>query len=342
MDTTSLGDNLKLAKSSLIAGSLVAIPTETVYGLAANAFDDLAVRRIYEAKNRPLYNPLIVHVASLEQVETLVRDIPKIFYDLASTFWPGPLTMLLTKRSIISDLVTAHSPKVAIRIPNHPLTLELLRSIDFPLAAPSANPFGYVSPTTAEHVSDCLGDRVSYILDGGPCKVGIESTIISISSRDEIFLHRLGAISVEDLEKKFGKKVQMIDSKTSIQTPGSSKSHYAPNKKLIIGDIKFLMRSIKEKKFGILAFDRAHDELDEKLQYVLSKRGCLHEAAQNLFTGLRYLDGLDIELILANYVPPAGIGLSINDKLERASYKSDIAGYDSHSRRQETTKCKFV
>lgn len=318
MDKILIGDSLKLAKSALVSGSLVAIPTETVYGLAANAFDNLAVRKIYEAKNRPLSNPLIVHVADLEQAEVLVKNPPTIFYDLATKFWPGPLTILLPKQPIVPDLVTANSFNVALRVPNHPLTLELLRSIDFPLAAPSANPFGYVSPTNARHVYDFFGKKVNYILDGGCCTVGIESTIISISPENEIFLHRLGAISVEDLEKKIKTKIKMRDAKG--ETPGSRKSHYAPHKKLLIGDIETLIQSFQGEKIGVLAFDRAYDQVKPKLQYILSKKGCLHEAAQNLFSGLRYLDSLDIDFIIASYVPPTGVGLAINDKLMRASH----------------------
>ena len=174
-----IGQDILKAKEILIAGGLVAIPTETVYGLAGNALNENSVANIFRAKNRPSFDPLIVHVASILQAERFVEDIPSQARKLAETYWPGPLTILLKKRPIISDLVTSGLDTVAIRVPAQDLTRSLLASLDFPLAAPSANPFGYVSPTKAEHVNEQLGDNIDYILDGGDCQVGIESTIVS-------------------------------------------------------------------------------------------------------------------------------------------------------------------
>lgn len=173
-----IGTDVREAARLLAAGGLVAIPTETVYGLAANAFDEAAVLKVFAAKQRPAFDPLIVHVHSLEQVREVVRELPPEAEALMRSFWPGPLTLVLPKQPRIPDLVTSGLDTVGVRMPAHPLTQELLRALPFPLAAPSANPFGYVSPTTAQHVLDQLGERIPYILDGGPCTIGVESTII--------------------------------------------------------------------------------------------------------------------------------------------------------------------
>lgn len=326
-----IGTDISHAKNLLEKGGLVSIPTETVYGLAANAFDEDAILKIFKAKNRPSFDPLIVHAASIKQIESFVIDIPKLFYDLAESFWPGPLTILLPKKNIISDLVTSGLPQVAVRIPNHPIALELLQSLAFPLAAPSANPFGYVSPTTAKHVEDQLGNKISYILDGGPCKIGLESTIISIDS-DEVCIHRLGGVSIEYLESKIGKYLKFADPNNRVQVPGTMKSHYSPRKKIILGEIDELLESYIDKdaislpsdscirgKIGILSFNKKYDYVDSKNQVALSDVGNLDEAARNLFSGLRYLDSLDIELIISEYVPNVGIGLAVNDRLRRAA-----------------------
>ncbi len=172
------GTDIQLAAEYLLRGELVAIPTETVYGLAANALDERAVARVFEVKNRPLHNPLIIHVADVDQINRYTTDVPPAAQKLLSRFAPGPLTLLLPRNSTIPDIVTASSPLVAVRIPAHPMTRELLRRTGIPLAAPSANPFGYISPTTAGHVEKMLRDKIPYILDGGPCEAGIESTII--------------------------------------------------------------------------------------------------------------------------------------------------------------------
>ncbi|WP_405512000.1 L-threonylcarbamoyladenylate synthase [Spirosoma sp. KNUC1025] len=188
-----IGTDRQIAKQLLEAGNVVSIPTETVYGLAANALNPDAVLTIFRVKNRPTFDPLIVHTDSLEKLDRFVSTIPESARDLASTYWPGPLTLLLPKKAIIPDLVTAGLPTVGIRIPNHPLTLALLNSLDFPLAAPSANPFGYISPTTAQHVADQLGLQVPYILDGGPATIGIESTIVGFDgNKPTVF--RLGVL----------------------------------------------------------------------------------------------------------------------------------------------------
>lgn len=315
-----IGTDIAHAKNLLEKGELVSIPTETVYGLAANAFDENAVLKIFKAKNRPSFDPLIVHAASIEQIESFVIDIPELFYELAESFWPGPLTVLLPKKNIIPDLVTSGLSHVAVRIPNHPIALELLSSLSFPLAAPSANPFGYVSPTTARHVEDQLENKISYILDGGSCKVGLESTIISIDNNG-VCIHRPGGVSIENLESKIGKTLKFADPNSKIQVPGTMQSHYSPRKKIILGEIDKLLESFSDRKIGILSFDKKYNCVDSKKQVILSDVGSLDEAARNLFSGLRYLDSLDIDLIISEYVPNVGIGLAVNDRLRRAAAK---------------------
>lgn len=199
MIETKIGKDVELAKKILKSGRLVAIPTETVYGLAANALDQNAVSRIFEAKNRPTFDPLIIHVGGLEEFTKYTKNISKEILEIAIKFCPGPLTFLIEKQSIIPDLVTSGLPKVAIRIPNHPLSLSLLKTIDFPLAAPSANPFGYVSPTNAFHVYDQLQNKVDYILDGGQCEVGLESTIIGFE-KHKLVVYRKGGLSIESIK----------------------------------------------------------------------------------------------------------------------------------------------
>ncbi len=203
-----IGTNIQTAAELLRKGEVVAIPTETVYGLAANAYNEAAVLKIFQAKQRPAFDPLIVHVHSLEQVKEVVsfseltrKDMRKEAEALMVKFWPGPLTLVLPKSDRVPDLVTSGLDTVAVRMPAHPMALELLRSLDFPLAAPSANPFGYVSPTTAQHVADQLGDKIPYILDGGPCTVGVESSIIGWESEaDQWVLYRPGGTPVAEIE----------------------------------------------------------------------------------------------------------------------------------------------
>lgn len=304
----------------LSRSGLVGIPTETVYGLAGNAFDAMAVAKIFEVKNRPSFDPLIVHTSSIERLLDFVDEIPPMAYELGSHFWPGPLTLVFNKKPIIPDLVTSGLNTVAVRIPNHPLTLELLKSLDFPLAAPSANPFGYVSPTSAVHVNDQLGNKIDYILDGGPCNVGIESTIISFEN-DELTVLRLGGCKIEEIEKTVGKVNVRLNSASNPIAPGMLASHYAPLTPILIGDIDGLIREHADKKIGILSFSRRYEGIDKSSQFVLSEKADLEQAATRLFTGLRSLDSLNLQLILSEFVPDEGLGRAINDRLTRAEVK---------------------
>jgi L-threonylcarbamoyladenylate synthase len=311
------GTDLSLAKRLLQAGELVAIPTETVYGLAANAFDAEAALKIFEVKRRPSFDPLIVHTSSLDKVDDFVAHIPDEARKLAEAFWPGPLTLLLPKKNNIPDVVTSGLPNVAVRIPRHPLALQLLRELEFPLAAPSANPFGYISPTTALHVEEQLGDRIPYILDGGPCEVGVESTIIGFEGAKTI-VYRLGGMDVEELEPFCSEIELMSHSSSNPQAPGQLKSHYAPRIPLTIGNITDMLPRYNKSEVAVLSF---RDGYPEVKNFILSPAGDLKEAAQNLFKALRELDKMPVQHILAEQVPDYGLGRAINDRLARAAAK---------------------
>ncbi len=309
----AIGKDILKAGSLLEQGKLVAIPTETVYGLAANALDTTAVAGIFRAKNRPTFDPLIIHTYSIEKAKEYVREFPDELEKLAKAYWPGPLTLLLPKKNSIPDLVTSGLDKVAVRIPNHPLTLQLLQKLNFPLAAPSANPFGYVSPTKPEHVNKQLGNEIDYILDGGNCEVGIESTIVGMEN-GKVCVYRLGGLTIEQIEKIIGKVELKINSSDNPTSPGQLHSHYAPLKKLVIGNVDELLKQYKNA--GVLSFgDKSYDVYT----YELSRTADLTEASANLFAGLRALDESKVEIIITEYLPAIGLGIAINDRLTRAA-----------------------
>lgn len=320
-----IGTNIQTAAGLLRKGDIVAIPTETVYGLAANAYDEAAVLKIFQAKQRPAFDPLIVHVHSLEQVKEVVsfsglvrEDTRKEAEALMARFWPGPLTLVLPKSDRVPDLVTSGLDTVAVRMPAHPMTLELLRSLDFPLAAPSANPFGYVSPTTAQHVADQLGDKIPYILNGGPCTVGVESTIIGWESdAGQWVLYRPGGTPVPEIEAVIG-TVGVAKKQVMPVSPGTLESHYAPRKPVFIGDVKTLLKEHAGKRVAVIAFTEKQDVWRTE---VLSPTGDPAEAARHLFAALRSLDASDADVILAEIFPQEGLGAAINDRLRRASAK---------------------
>jgi L-threonylcarbamoyladenylate synthase len=314
---TVIGTDLEQAVRYLREGEVVAIPTETVYGLAGNALNEDAVLKIFEAKQRPRFNPLIIHVASPALIDRYAREVPDTCRLLADRFSPGPLTFLLPKTSQVPDLVTAGSDLVAIRIPAHPLTQQLLHALDFPLAAPSANPFGYVSPVTAQHVWDGLQGRIPYILDGGPCPMGLESTIVGFED-GQVVLHRHGAVPVEAIEAEIGAPVLVRGKVDRIDAPGQLKSHYAPHIPLWQGDVDSLLQVHHGKKIAVIAFHKRYIYPEPAYQYTLSPSGDLHEAARNLFRVLREVDSLDADIILAERFPEAGLGRAINDRLQRA------------------------
>ena len=315
-----VGTDIPQAASYLKQGQLVAIPTETVYGLAGNALDVKAVSSIFETKNRPSFDPLILHVASLEKVNPFVSSFPEKLKRLAEAFWPGPLTVLLPRKASVPDLVTSGLDRVAVRVPNHSLTLALLAQLDFPLAAPSANPFGYISPTQAAHVDAQLGAQIPYILDGGACAVGLESTIVGMEG-EEVVIYRLGGLDLSEIESVVGPVTVQAHSSSNPSAPGQLASHYAPRKPFLVGDLNELVpKWIQEgKAFGVLSFSTYFPALSSDRQFVLSPSQDLQEAAQRLFMGMRLLDESDADLILAEFVPEIGLGRAINDRLKRAA-----------------------
>ena len=317
MYSTEIGKDLLKAKQLLEQGELVAIPTETVYGLAANALDVHAVAKIYETKNRPQFNPLIIHVADIEKLKTYVEEIPSDCIKLINAFSPGPLTYLLKKKAIIPDITTAGSEYVAVRIPQHPLTLKLLAQLSFPLAAPSANPSGYVSPVTAQHVFEGLHGKIPYILDGGNAIVGLESTIVGFKDGD-VVVHRLGGLPIEELEGVLGKSVRISITHDAPETPGQLKSHYATRKKMIVGDMQEMIKEYGHLNVGIISFQQQYDVSHPHM--ILSTKGEMAEAASRLFSAMREMDEKNVDVILAELVPDVGIGKAINDRLMRASH----------------------
>jgi L-threonylcarbamoyladenylate synthase len=313
------GTDLQRAKALLEQGELVAVPTETVYGLAGNALNLSAVTNIFAVKERPQFDPLIVHVPTLERASEYVLDIPDKAALLAERFWPGPLTILLKKKPVIPDLVTSGLDTVGIRCPDHPLTHALLTQLSFPLAAPSANPFGYVSPTNAQHVEEQLGRKIPYILDGGQCPVGLESTIIGFEN-DQAIVYRLGGLSLERIQQVIGNITVQSFSTSNPKAPGQLKSHYAPGKKVVIGRMEELLQQYPAHCSGLLTFER---DFNSPFQFILSPSGKLEEAAQHLFTALRAFDKMPVDVILGELVPDVGLGRAINDRLRRAAASED-------------------
>ncbi len=312
----AIGNSIREAVEYLNAGGIVAIPTETVYGLAANAYDPEAVLRVFEAKQRPSFDPLIVHVRDRAQVEEVVGEIPEDARALMARFWPGPLTLVLPKRGRVPDIVTSGLDTVGVRMPAHPMALELLGSLSYPLAAPSANPFGYVSPTTAQHVADQLGDRVDHILDGGPCVVGVESTIIGLEDGRWV-LHRPGGLPVEAIEAVIG-SVAPARQRVAPVAPGQLESHYAPRIPVIVGDVDRLLAEHPDERIGVIALQKDYGVWRTE---VLSRSGDLAEAARHFFGALRTLEASGAGVILAERFPEHGLGRAMNDRLRRAAAK---------------------
>jgi L-threonylcarbamoyladenylate synthase len=315
-----ISTDISLIRDLLTRGEIVGIPTETVYGLAANIYDENAIARIFQTKKRPQTNPLIVHVPSYLHAKELVKFFPEKAELLAKHFWPGPLTLILPKKPQVGDVVTGGQSTVAIRIPNHPLTLQLLEQLEFPLAAPSANPYNRISPTSAQQVDFYFPEL--HTLDGGECVAGLESTIIAFEE-DEVVLLRHGAIAVTDIEKQVGRILNRTSPSDSPNSPGKSKKHYSPLCDLIVTyEPLFMLSAVQEKKVGIVWFHEVKIE-SKKVQVnrVLSPSGDLREAARNLFKTLHELEQMGLDLIIVERLPDQGLGRTINDRLERAAVK---------------------
>ena len=319
---TIISKDIEKAVEILNNEDLVAIPTETVYGLAGNIFSDKAIRKIFQLKQRPLFNPLIVHTHSIAQLENIVSYIPEKAKQLADTFWPGSLTLILKKKNNIPDLVTAGKDTVGVRIPNHPVTLSLLKKLSFPLAAPSANPFGNISPTNPKHVEKYFKGKLSMSLDGGDCKKGIESTIIGFEN-DEPVLYRLGSIALEEITKVIGPVEVKNKKENAPDAPGMLSRHYAPETNtFLVNDVEKFIADFPDKKIGLLLFKKEINSPNIQDQVILSSEGDLNEAATNLYASLHKLDHLNLDLIVAERLPDVGLGKSINDRLERATKRT--------------------
>ncbi|WP_047415451.1 L-threonylcarbamoyladenylate synthase [Cellulophaga sp. Hel_I_12] len=316
---TIISKDISKAISLLKNNAIVAIPTETVYGLAGNIYSENAIRKIFEVKKRPHFNPLIVHVDSLKKVEALVSEFPEKAKLLAEAFWPGSLTLILKKNSTVPDVVTAGKDTVAIRIPNHPVTLGLLQQLPFPLAAPSANPFGSISPTSATHVENYFKDAIEMVLDGGTCKNGIESTIIGFENNEPV-LYRLGSISIEEITKIIGDIKIKNKQEIAPNAPGMLERHYAPSTKtFLVHDVAQFIKNYPDKHIGVLVFSKAIVAPNIKKLVVLSKKKNLKEAASKLYKSLHDLDNLHLDMIVTETFPDVELGKSINDRLERAT-----------------------
>ncbi len=339
-------NEIQKAAQIIQEGGLVAFPTETVYGLGADALNPYAVAEIFEVKNRPTFDPLIVHVADVRQAEILVLKFPSAALKLIEKFWPGPLTVVLPKSSMVPDIVTSSLPNVAIRVPNHPLALELIRESGRPIAAPSANLFGQVSPTTAEHVRQSFGGKIGMILDGGPCLVGVESTVISFVDKEPVLL-RPGGAPLEEIQSLIGPvriaaqtpgkpplargpqaegqalgvpgQGAQPQNGPGLLAPGQLENHYAPHTPLVLGGS--LESLPKGKRIGWLGLQAPADPGLFAALEVLSDHQDLREAAANLFAAIRRLDEKNLDVIWALPVPDQGLGRAINDRLAKASQK---------------------
>lgn len=307
------------AAAALRAGEVVAFPTETVYGLGADALNERAVAQVFAIKNRPQFDPLIVHLPDKEVVPQYAATIDGRAAALMERFWPGPLTLVLRKRPIIPDLVTAGLDTAALRVPAHPVALALLRAVGRPIAAPSANPFGYVSPTTAVHVQERLGNAIELILDGGPCTVGVESTVCALTNEEAVVL-RPGGVTVEEIEAVIGPVRIASTSQPDARSPGTLPRHYSPRVPLtLLAPGEPIPRPGKGQRVGLLTLAPRPEVEEYVVVETLSKDGDLLEAAANLFAALRRLDGLGLERVVVESVPEQGVGRAIMDRLRRAA-----------------------
>ncbi|MBP8625805.1 MAG: threonylcarbamoyl-AMP synthase [Syntrophorhabdales bacterium] len=308
--------SILMAKEILQMGGVVAFPTETVYGLGADAFNPYAVAKIFEIKKRPRFDPLIVHIDKKEWLKEIATDLPENAMMLTERFWPGPLTIIVKKKPIIPDIVTAGLSTVGIRMPAHPVAQDLIVRLGRPIAAPSANPFGYMSPTRADHVAQMLRDRVELILDGGKSVFGIESTIVSFKG-DSVFINRHGAISKEEISGVIGTVHEAKDSGVC-ESPGSLPYHYSPNRplKLIHSPLE-----IETDSSSLLAFKAPSVRVISRYVRILSEKGDMREAAANFFSYLIELDKKDVDVIYAEQIPEKGLGRAMMERLRKASKK---------------------
>lgn len=310
---------IQIAAAALRAGKAVAFPTETVYGLGADALNERAVARVFAIKNRPRFDPLIVHLSGKEAVVSYASDVDRRAVALMEQFWPGPLTLVLKKRPVIPDLVTAGLDTVALRVPAHPVALALLQAVGTPIAAPSANPFGYVSPTTAVHVQEMLGEAIDLILDGGPCAVGVESTVCALIHHGAVIL-RPGGVTVEEIEEVIGSVMLASSARADARSPGTLPRHYSPHVPLeLLSPGEKLPRPSAGERVGLLTLTLRPETEGYTVVEPLSKNGNVVEAAANLFAALRRLDAAGLARVIVEPVQESGLGRAIMDRLRRAA-----------------------
>jgi L-threonylcarbamoyladenylate synthase len=312
-------ESIRRAGRIIKTGGLVAFPTETVYGLGCDAMNAEAAAKVFEAKQRPQFDPLIVHIADLTQLEMVIASLPAVGQRLIDAFWPGPLTLVLPKQPAIPDLITAGLSTVAVRMPNHPVAQSLIREAGTPIAAPSANLFGYVSPTTAQHVATGLGSTVDLILDDGPCPIGVESTIVSLASQPELL--RPGSITIEQLSSIVGSIRQSLSVNHTPIAPGQLSRHYATQTPLTILASAGARPILKDGVHAGLLIHSHPRDTDDRFAAVevLSSTGDLREAARRLFAALRRLDSLGLDRIYAEPCQEEGLGVAIMDRLRRCA-----------------------
>lgn len=313
----------KQAAQALTEGRLVGLPTETVYGLGANALLPEAVAEIFAVKRRPAFDPLIIHLARAKCLRDYTNSIPENFHRLHEHFSAGPLTYILPKNHRIPDVVTAGQDTIAVRFPRHPVMQELLQRVNFPVAAPSANLFGKVSPVTARHVEEQLGSSISLILDGGPCSVGVESTIIDLTTTPPEVL-RMGGVALEELEQVLGCKLPYrLQSSSKPRAPGMLTAHYSPGIPVLHEKRNELELRPASENIRVLVWKKALPHIPARQQRILSPHGSLSEAATGLFTALRELAQEMPKAIWAEHFPEIGLGRAINDRLRRAAVRVD-------------------
>lgn len=317
--------SVEQAARLLASGDVVVFPTETVYGLGADAFNPVAVAKVFELKKRPHFDPLIVHIADRDWVSSLASEVPPLASKLMERFWPGPLTIILKKKEEVPDIVTAGLSTVGIRMPRHEVAARLIEKLGRPIAAPSANPFGYMSTTSAKDVASLFDRRLSMILDGGPSSYGIESTIVSLLD-DRLRLHRHGSIPLEELEEVVGPVAEKGRDDKTCESPGELPYHYAPHTSLrIVGGPE----EIELEDSAYLAFRRPASPVLSKHLAVLSEQGDLREAAARFFSSLIALDRKGVKIIYAEKIPERGLGKAIMERLKKAAKKTGVQTVDN-------------
>ena len=337
VDSSNFDETIKKAALILKKGGLVAFPTETVYGLGADALNPAAVRKIFEAKGRPADNPLIVHIAAKEQLYYFAMDVPAYAAGLVDAFWPGPLTLVLNRKNIVPDITTGGLDTVAVRMPDNHIALELIRQADTPIAAPSANVSGRPSPTDARHVIADLEGRIDAVIDDGSVRIGVESTVVDVTGDIPVIL-RPGGIGIEDIRKCAGDAItgytdRVVGEGEAVRSPGMKYTHYSPQTEVVLVEgngmevpdrISELVAEGHEKcmRVGLLVTDETTSHISADEMYSLGERDKPEQAARSLFTGLRWLDGRDVDVIIVDgSVKHEGVGAAVLNRLRKAADK---------------------